>query len=1057
MAREQRFHLVVSFGAMLVASLATAATPVTLYFDDQSRYEREIAPGEVHPYVITLNAGEFVRFVAQADGVNIALALESPSGIRVSTVDQLDTTSDPETLSAIVPTGGRYRLLVSVSPTWGKAGSYEVRLDDRRPAVPQDGDRIEVQRLFMEGENVRSPETAESFRAAEDLYARAFRLSQSIHDDATASDTLNNVGFVRTRLGEAREALEAFLGALAIRDCIGEQRRRAVVLSNIAVVLQDLGQDRRSIVFSEATLSDPSLDSHIKAINVYMLGQAYSKLGEESKALQYYLRTLPLAIESGDRLGQARTLNRIGSSYANLGQWRDALLYYGRSLALRRATGDRRGEGVTLAAMGSLYEAWGDTDRALDHYQKILTVSKETRDVRMEAVALQRIGNIHQVRGDPERAIQSYERALKLYREARYRSDEAMALLGLGKATAAKGEFRAALPYFAEALSTSRDRLQRALILNAIADAQLGAGNIDEAIVSANEGIDIFHAAGNQQGEAEAVYVRAKAFESAGRLIEAQRDAERSLQVIERLRGNIGTFESRALFLASYSDISELYIRVLMRLHARDRSRGFDALALQASERARARTLSDYLSEASVSVKRERPEQRALVARQREIRALLSAKAEAQLKAMGSKNAQAVATAIGHEMDELSIEYDQVSARLRDSGSSTESLTLQAIQRDVADSTTAVLEYSLGKERSYLWLVTSESLRTYELPKREAIEAAVRKAYEAVATRSTSRDALDVLSRMILAPAAAALTAERLLIVSDGALHYVPFAALPSPRDSTRPLIADYEIVNIPSASTMALLRRSPRRSTATKTLAIFADPVFDRADERVRSTTQLLGIESAVETDLVRSAQESGLAGGALPRLPFTRREANALLAMVGPDRRKAALDFRASRKTALGRDLADYRIVHFATHGLLNSLHPELSGIVLSLVDEKGNEQRGFLAVGDVLNMSLRADLVVLSGCRTALGREIKGEGIAGLTRAFMNAGAPRVVASLWKVSDAGTAELMKKFYASMLGPRKLSPAAALREAQRSLRSEQRWSDPYYWAAFEIQGEWN
>jgi CHAT domain-containing protein len=310
---------------------------------------------------------------------------------------------------------------------------------------------------------------------------------------------------------------------------------------------------------------------------------------------------------------------------------------------------------------------------------------------------------------------------------------------------------------------------------------------------------------------------------------------------------------------------------------------------------------------------------------------------------------------------------------------------------------------------------------------------------------------------MILAPAAANLEAKRLLIVSDGALHYVPFAALPSPRDSTHPLIADYEIVNIPSASTMALLHRSARRSTATKTLAIFADPVFDRRDERVRSGGRPFATDNPVEVDLVRSAQESGLSGGALPRLPFTRREANAVLALVSQDQRKAALDFRASRKTALAADLGDYRIVHFATHGLLNSLHPELSGIVLSLVDDKGKEQRGFLAVADVLNMSLRADLVVLSGCRTALGRDIKGEGIAGLTRAFMYAGAPRVVASLWKVSDAATAELMTRFYAAMLGPQKLTPAAALRAAQRSLSSERRWSDPYYWAAFEIQGEWN
>jgi CHAT domain-containing protein len=212
---------------------------------------------------------------------------------------------------------------------------------------------------------------------------------------------------------------------------------------------------------------------------------------------------------------------------------------------------------------------------------------------------------------------------------------------------------------------------------------------------------------------------------------------------------------------------------------------------------------------------------------------------------------------------------------------------------------------------------------------------------------------------------------------------------------------------------------------------------------------------DDAVENELVRSARESGLRS--LPRLPFTRREATAVLSLVPPAQRKEALDFNASRRAVLNADLGKYRFVHFATHGLLNSFHPELSGIVLSMVDDQGREQDGFLSTADVFNLSLAADLVVLSGCRTGLGKEIRGEGIAGLTRAFMYAGAPRVVASLWNVNDAATAPLMKRFYQEMLGPKRLAPAAALRAAQLSLQKEPRWSSPYYWAAFVIQGEWN
>jgi len=151
----------------------------------------------------------------------------------------------------------------------------------------------------------------------------------------------------------------------------------------------------------------------------------------------------------------------------------------------------------------------------------------------------------------------------------------------------------------------------------------------------------------------------------------------------------------------------------------------------------------------------------------------------------------------------------------------------------------------------------------------------------------------------------------------------------------------------------------------------------------------------------------------------------------------------------------LARYRVVHFATHGLLDSERPELSGIVLSLVDQKGRPQNGFLRLHEVYNLSLPADLVVLSACQTALGREIKGEGIVGLTRGFMYAGAGRVSASLWKVDDAGTAELMRRFYAHML-KENMPAAAALRAAQVEMAGRGLYRSPYFWAAFVIQGDW-
>jgi len=311
-------------------------------------------------------------------------------------------------------------------------------------------------------------------------------------------------------------------------------------------------------------------------------------------------------------------------------------------------------------------------------------------------------------------------------------------------------------------------------------------------------------------------------------------------------------------------------------------------------------------------------------------------------------------------------------------------------------------------------------------------------------------------------------------------LQYIPFAALPAPSPGNdegrnsgaepQPLLVEHEIVSLPSASTLATLRRETAgRKPAAKSLAVLADPVFTDDDTRIRGGMSKSGVKGKTRSadsneldigllQMTRSGRETGVIGGeaGFGRLLSTRREAAAISALVPERERMQALDFEASRTTAIRPDLGEYRIVHFATHGLLNNIHPELSGIVLSLVDEAGHQQDGFLRLQDIYNLKLPAELVVLSACQTGLGKEIKGEGLIGLARGFMYAGAPRIVASLWKVDDLATSELMKRFYQGLLGPERLRPAGALRQAQLSIWKQKQWREPYYWAAFVLQGEW-
>jgi CHAT domain-containing protein len=255
----------------------------------------------------------------------------------------------------------------------------------------------------------------------------------------------------------------------------------------------------------------------------------------------------------------------------------------------------------------------------------------------------------------------------------------------------------------------------------------------------------------------------------------------------------------------------------------------------------------------------------------------------------------------------------------------------------------------------------------------------------------------------------------------------------------------------------LALLRRDRvEKAPAPEVVLVLADPVFGVDDARVRqrADTPHAPPLAFLPPGLFRDAARAGRGDG-VPRLPSTLAEAEAVIAAAPPGRGRLASGFSASRATAAGDEPGRYRIVHFATHGIIDSQHPELSGILLSFVNAGGGQENGFLQLHDIYNLRLSADLVVLSSCSTALGKEMRGEGVVGLTRGFMYAGADGVVATLWKVDDKASAELMKHFYGAMLRDG-LAPAAALKAAKEKLWRQGRWRSPFYWAAFVLQGEY-
>jgi CHAT domain-containing protein len=325
---------------------------------------------------------------------------------------------------------------------------------------------------------------------------------------------------------------------------------------------------------------------------------------------------------------------------------------------------------------------------------------------------------------------------------------------------------------------------------------------------------------------------------------------------------------------------------------------------------------------------------------------------------------------------------------------------------------------------------------------------------------------------MVFAPISREVVDKRLIIVPDGFLNYIPFAALldvtPAEVNPShpRPLILNHEIVNVPSAATLSLLlRQNARRRQTLKTVAVLADPVFSREDERVSPQASSTTKDRQVQSDdgerdhrgQTGTRRDSGNARSSrigLTRLYYSREEARRIVAATPTGQGVAELGFDANREAVLNGNLKNYHIIHFATHAVVNEKRPELSGLVLSLVDKRGRAQDGFLGLEDIYNLNLPADLVVLSACNTASGKEAQGEGVIGLTHAFLYAGSSRVLASLWEVDDHPAADLMGWFYEAM-EKGGMSPAAALREAQIRMWQNPNRRAPYFWAAFQLQGE--
>ncbi len=795
------------------------------------------------------------------------------------------------------------------------------------------------------------------------------------------------------------------------------------------------------------SLSQQRGDRERQARAINLLALAAFHIGRMSEAIRLFKLAALNAEGAGLDQLQTNALTRAGGLLLQSGHYADALVCFQQALQLYRQRKDQAGEALSLARLGAVFAETGDFAQATLHLQLALPLARSVADQETEATVLRRLVAVEKGRGNWQSALQYGQAAQALLASTPRTFPYAELLYQLASVHAALNQPAKAAELFEQALQIVRTlRLPQAeaLALGEYAATQLKSGNPEAARNSATQALRALqHTGGHKHLEARHYATLAEAQRALGQTSEALKSYRAALAALEEARAlSIPTEISRAGIVASRQQVFAGAIALLLSQSRKEE-------AFEVAESYHARAFLDVLAEAGLeaemeltSAQQQREDQlfERISGLQRELRQPELAPEQAAQLNRKLAEAESALEMYRFELRRANPRYSSVKAPP----------TIGfARATGLLGKETALLEFVLGEEHSFAWVLQAGQLASVSLPARKELEPLVTAFRTAASARVNSITAAQAIAKLktqsqplyekLFQPLEPYLTgARKLIIVPDGVLAYLPFETLagqPKRPSTTAPyLIERFAISYAPSASALAALRALKQNNTATaKGLIAFGDPIYGK-DE----TAPVKG-----------NATERGYD---FRQLPYTRNEVNEIAALFPPTERRVFLGAAAQEQNVKSEPLNQYRYVHFATHALIDEEYPARSGIVLSTAAD--SKEDGALQMGEVMRLKLNADLVTLSACRTGLGQLLKGEGIIGLTRSFLYAGAESVVVSLWNVNDIATASLMKAFYKNL--QHGLSKDDALRQAKLGLirGQQQAWRHPYYWAPFVLVG---
>jgi len=1111
-----------------------------------SSVTREIGPSESHSFQLALQQNQLVEFTLFAQDFRLRLSIVAADGNTMA--ERIYRRYGPATWSFIAPQSGGYNLVISSLEQATQKRQYELKIDRVNAATELEKKGQLAEEDFYQGEVLSLKFENSTLTSSLERYHVAAMAWQKQRQWAKSAGAWQQIGEVHFSQGNYEQALHAFDQALRQSQKTDDSLLPILLEAKIGYVRMSLGNlEKAAALFDRCqaklngitetrTVSRERLEAQLQNNH----GEVEYLRGNLKASLELFGRALAQWTKIGDRQGMGLAHLNSGYTYLDSGSVPEADKEFKEALRLWRDIGDLRGEALTLTAQGELYSLLGDKYAALTAHREARDVFRRIGDQQGEAVVSNGLGKVFEDLNLKQEAVDSYSLALRLNQTIGNRDFEAVSAYYMGRVWRDLGDFSRALEYYNNSLALSRQSGKSRMVIMALMDVaaiyvkqQRLAEAMDlyqeslafykkivdlrrEALIHQGLGelfrvraqpelavqeyrlaLDLFQQIKDPQGQAESLYWLARVFQGQGSLDEALTESQKSIDIIEVQRARVIGQNWRSSYFASVHRYFELQVDILMQLDRQKPNQGFATRALVASERARARSLLELLNETQSEIPRDLDP--ALLARERQLRQQLSVMGAYQIKALNGPREKTETADIELKIRNLNIEYDVVQAQIKARSpvysqlNQPAILSLKQIQAELAqDKNTILIEYMLGDERSYAWLVTATDLIVRELPGRRALEDLGREVYQTLSARQRQPDenseayynrytaaderfcdSATQLSQQLLGPFKSFLNEKRLLVVADGELLYIPFDALPLPAEdgagricrldteSTNyvPLLTAIDVVHLPSFSSLATLRQlSSSSSRPARELAVWADPVFESDDPRIAAHPRKAFLDKDPRGTTSSAGSDGPLSVNSYPpptRLLATEDEARGVMRFAPAGISMLLTGFAANRESALNSDLQDYRILHFATHSTINSRYPSLTGLLLSTIDERGEAQNGLLQLHDIYGLRLNADLVVLSGCQSGLGKELSGEGLVGLTQGFLYAGARSVVVSLWSVQDKTTATLMADFYQSMLKDG-ATPAEALHRAKLKMYQQSFSRHPFYWSAFVIQGEY-